>query len=95
MAATEMVMIFCYDITERGNRAQVSGILEDSGVRVQKSVFESRLTRKAADALFQRLSAFIEKGDSLRMYALSNSGLARSRIEGGAPLPEKGEFWIV
>jgi len=90
-----MLMVYCYDVVRDRVRARVAAALEHSAVRVQDSVFEARLTRAAADRLFDRVTQLIEPGDMLRMYAVSRPGLERSRSQGGAPIPEDGNFWIV
>lgn len=95
MADRPMLMVIAYDVVRTKVRTRVARLLEDHAVRVQDSVFEARLTRAAADRLFRRLGGLIEDGDSLRMYAITAAGLERSRVEGGAPLPEDGDYWIV
>ena len=95
MADRPMLMVFAYDVVRNPVRARVAALLEDSAVRVQDSVFEARLTRAAADRLFDRLSRLIEPGDLLRMYGVAAVGRERSRSAGGAPLPEDGDYWIV
>ncbi|EJW09346.1 hypothetical protein A33M_1556 [Rhodovulum sp. PH10] len=95
MADRPMLMVIAYDIVRPKVRARVADLLEEHAVRVQDSVFEARLTRAAADRLFARAKRLIEDGDSLRMYAVSSAGLERSRVAGGAPLPEDGDFWLV
>jgi CRISPR-associated protein Cas2 len=76
-------------------RARVAAVLEESAVRVQDSVFEARLGRANAEALFKRVARLLDDGDSLRMYAVSRPGLERSRTEGGAPIAEDSDFWII
>ncbi len=95
MADRPMLMVFAYDIVRSSVRARVANLLEDHAVRVQDSVFEARLTRAAADRLFDRLARLVEPGDMLRMYGIGASGRERSRSAGGAPLPEEGDYWIV
>jgi hypothetical protein len=45
--------------------------------------------------LLARLSAERLSGDSIRMYCLTEDARARSRTAGGAPIPEKSEFWLL
>ena len=63
--------------------------------RVQDSVFEARLSQEAAERLFMRVSALLEEGDLLRMYAIGAAGLERCRAHGGAPISGDGDYWIV
>ena len=95
MADRAMLMVFCYDIVSARTRARVAGLLEDQAVRVQDSVFEARLTKASADRLFETLRRQLDDGDMLRMYAVSATGLERSRAHGGAPMAEDGDYWIV
>ncbi len=90
-----MTMVFTYDIVRARTRRRVAKLLEDEAVRVQKSVFEARMSRKAAIRLFKRLTMHLDDGDSLRMYALSRTGLRHSQAYGGAPIPEDGEYWLL
>ena len=95
MSNRPMLMVFCYDISRQRVRSRVADLLEGEAVRVQESVFEARLGRVAAERLFARASALLEAGDSLRMYAVPATGLARSLAAGGAPIPEDADHWIV
>jgi CRISPR-associated protein Cas2 len=96
MADRPMLMVIAYDIVRPRTRARVADLLEDHAVRVQDSVFEARMTQKAADRLFRKIERLIDGDtDSLRMYAVTAAGLERSRAAGGAPLPEDGDYWIV
>lgn len=90
-----LTFVYCYDVESDRTRAKLARYLEARAVRVQKSVFEAQLSHAAAQALFAALVQRLDPGDSLRMYALPASSLARSRAHGGAPLPEEGAFWIL
>ncbi len=94
MSDRPMLMVIAYDIVRPRVRARVASLLEDRAVRVQDSVFEARLTEAAANRLFDKVLGQIEETDSLRMYAISTAGMQRSRVHGGAPLPEDGDYWI-
>jgi CRISPR-associated protein Cas2 len=95
MADRPMLTVYCYDIARPRTRARVASVLEDTAVRVQDSVFEVRLTRHAANRLYGRLVDLLDDGDLLRMYTISAAGLERCRAQGGAPIAEDGDFWIV
>lgn len=94
MAETEMVMVFCYDVSDSRNRRRVAGVLEERAVRVQDSVFEARMTPRRAHALFRAAAGALGDGDSLRLYAVGAAGLRVSRTVGGAPLPEDHDFHL-
>jgi len=94
MAETEMVMVFCYDVSDARARRRVSAVLEDRAVRVQDSVFEARLTPRHAHALFQAAAGELGTGDSLRLYAVTATGMRVSRAAGGAPVPEDHDLYL-
>lgn len=95
MADRVMLMVYCYDIVLAKTRARVAAQLEREAVRVQDSVFEVRLSERAADGLYRRLAGLLNEGDTLRMYAVSAAGRGRCRAHGGAPIAEDGAFWLV
>lgn len=95
MARNEFVFVICYDITRPKIRRRVAALLEDHLCRVQMSVFEGRLRRKNAEQLFEQARGILLKGDSLRMYCLSATGMEHCRVSGGAPLPERQDFWLL
>jgi len=52
MAAPERFCVICYDLSDNRERARVAKVLENHMVRVQKSVFEARMTLEAVRQLF-------------------------------------------
>lgn len=94
MARTSL-FVFCYDISDDRVRRKIAGILELHGTRVQESVFEVRASQAQAQKLLRGLALLRLAGDSLRMYCLTQDGRARSQAEGGAPMPEATEFWLL
>jgi CRISPR-associated protein Cas2 len=95
MANTEMTIVFSYDISRPRSRRRVAEMLQAKAVRVQKSVFEARMSDGAARRLFKRLAIELDDGDSLRMYGVSATGLNRSRTQGGAPILREGGYWLL
>tara|TARA_R110002020_G_scaffold327597_1_gene543531 strand:- start:792 stop:1079 length:288 start_codon:yes stop_codon:yes gene_type:complete len=95
MSEPRLTYVYCYDIDNDRVRGRFARFIERHAVRVQKSVFEARLTEAEANRLFEALSRRIDLGDALRMYCLAPAALAKCRSTGGTPLPEEGEFWIV
>lgn len=86
MARGVMLTVFSYDVVEGRRRRKIAHLLEDRATRVQKSVFETRMTKAEAEALAQRLASLLGDADSLRLYVLGADGEARSRVYGsGAP----------
>jgi CRISPR-associated endonuclease Cas2 len=95
MATRQHLMVFSYDVRKDSVRAKVSGLLEAELARVQKSVFEGRLSREESHDLARRVLALLDEGDSLRVYAVTPLGLKNSIAHGGAPLAEPHAFWIL
>jgi CRISPR-associated protein Cas2 len=95
MAGRELLMVFCYDIERDRTRARVAAALECELARVQKSVFEGRMTQSAAERLGRRLSLELGPGDSLRIYAVTPVGLKHSLAFGALPMPEQHDYWLV
>lgn len=93
--AREFLYVFCYDVESDRTRRTIARALEMLGTRVQESVFELRLSPRRAGALLGRLSRLRGPGDSLRLYCLTEDGRARSAARGGAPIPERHEFWVL
>ena len=95
MAEREMLMVFAYDVSKNSARARVADLLEAELARVQKSVFEGRMTRAAANRLGRRVMALLDDGDSLRVYAVTGVGLRYSQSFGTLPMAEPHDYWIV
>lgn len=96
MARGEMLVVMSYDVGASRARRKLAALLEAELTRVQKSVFEGRLTAARTEALRRRAAALLEPGDSLRVYSVGADGLRRSAVEGtGAPLQEAADFWVI
>lgn len=96
MSRTEMMMVFCCDITRAAIRRKVAAALEDHATRVQDSVFEARMTPGQAQRLARQLEPLLEGQDSLRLYAIPAAGRAHCAVFGKAvPLAEEQDFWLL
>ncbi|WP_413204154.1 CRISPR-associated endonuclease Cas2 [Rhodospirillum sp. A1_3_36] len=96
MSRTEMLMVFCYDIGRASTRRKVAALLEDHATRVQKSVFEARMTPRRAGGIAREAEQFLESGDSLRIYAIAADGRRHCAVHGtGAPMAEDQDFWLL
>ncbi len=81
-----------YDIVDNRRRNHVAKCLDGYGVRVQKSAFEVRLTRKLYDAMENKLSGLIDRTeDSLRIYRLSAGGTI---LSWGIGAEQQSNAWI-
>jgi CRISPR-associated protein Cas2 len=95
MSDIEHVFVFSYDIEKDSARNRVSAILEECLRRVQKSVFEGRMTQNQARRLAEQLRPWIAPKDNLRVYCLTAEGLAASVAIGVPPLPEETHFLLL
>ena len=83
-----MLVIVCYDVsteTPSGRRRlrRVAKVCESTGQRVQKSVFDCRVTLAEFELLERRLLAEIEPTqDCLRLYRLPDTRGAEVREHG-------------
>ena len=76
-----MFVAVAYDVADDRRRAEVARILGDFGTRVQRSVFECRLSAAEARTLEARLRRAIRPPrDLLRIYRLC--GTCRERVDG-------------
>lgn len=88
-----MLIIVCYDVSTenrsgRRRLRRVAKVCESTGQRVQKSVFECRVTLAEFELLERRLLAEIEPTqDCLRLYRLPDTR--------GAEVREHGNFKAV
>jgi CRISPR-associated protein Cas2 len=62
-----------YDITANGERRRVEKVLKDFGFRIQKSVFECRMDRRAKDELIRILENLNLKTGFVKIYRLEYS----------------------
>lgn len=95
MAATPMLTVFAYDITEDRRRVRVAALLEQKLTRVQDSLFEGWLTAVAARALAERASLLLDDTDSLRVYAVPRRGLRHCHSLGPLPLMAPHDYWLL
>jgi len=81
--------VAAYDIPDSRRRKKISDILEAYGIRVNYSVFEIVLKSKAQVKTLEArlLKQLNPKEDSLRIYALCETCLAKSWSLGEEPAP--------
>ena len=86
-----------YDIADGKRLARAATIVLDYGVRVQKSVYEVRLTKQSLTALQHRLARVINpEVDGVKIFPLCDNCLA-NRTSSGASLPQLPAMspWLV
>jgi CRISPR-associated protein Cas2 len=91
-----MYILVSYDIVQDKTRYKVSKLLEDFGVRIQKSVFECDLN----DLQFSKLKKGVEKlidkkADRVRYYSLCKQCVGRVVISGWGEVKEDEGFEVI
>lgn len=86
--------VFAYDIVHNTRRYRVARLLERHGLRVQKSIFEIRGTRREIVRLAAEAKRQMLPGDSLRVYRIPRASLKYCIAQGGAPIPEQNDFFL-
>lgn len=95
MREGEMLYVFCYDIEKDAARSKVADILEERLARVQKSVFEGRMSAREAERIGRQAALRLGPDDSLRIYAIGAAGFKRCLAWGPQPLPEVDDFYLL
>ena len=68
--ANKSAVVIAYDVTDNSHRTKLAQLLLGYGDRVQKSVFEARLSASEVREVLKAAAKHIDKGDSLRIYPL-------------------------
>lgn len=90
-------MIVTYDISEPSRLLRVAKVMEDFGVRVQKSVFEVEIT----GSIFEKMKARIEKEikpeiDGVKYFPLCRKCAGTLEIIGqGRYVDPDEEFYVI
>ncbi len=85
-----------YDISDGRRLNKVAAILQDYGVRIQKSVFELRLSETARREMERRLRAVIEEEeDGIKIFPLCASCEAGKQGLGAVSFPSGDSSWIL
>ncbi|MCX7689036.1 MAG: CRISPR-associated endonuclease Cas2 [Fimbriimonadales bacterium] len=83
-----------YDISADDERERVEKVLKDFGFRIQKSVFECRLTPTRLRLLIARLRAVNPQTGFVKVYRIDRQ--FRPRVIGVAPPhPDEGAAFII
>jgi CRISPR-associated protein Cas2 len=94
MARPAHIFVFSYDVVRDSARARLSTLLDEHMDRVQKSVFEARMTVEEARVLAAKATRLMGPEDSLRVWCVPEAGRRLSLAVGGQPLPEQTDFWL-
>ena len=78
-----MFIVIAYDIEDDRRRRHVATLLEEWGVRVEKSVFECLLSPADLRSVRHRIETLTESDDRVRYYAVCARCLNQSAQQGG------------
>ena len=95
MSQLPTLTVITYDVSRDGPRNKVAAMLEKTMTRVQVRVFEGYLSQADIKALATRLELELDEGDSVRIYAVTAAGRAKSLVLGQLAMSEPGDFWLV
>ena len=83
------IYLLVYDIGCDRLRERVSKTASGFGTRVQKSVFECRLTRGLKKRLWSAFGTLsLAEGDRIALYPLATSAASRKGVEADEPMSE-------
>ncbi|ADR19505.1 CRISPR-associated endonuclease Cas2 [Calditerrivibrio nitroreducens] len=92
----EKFYVISYDIADDRKRYRVDKLLKNNGMRVQKSVFECRLTDAQFLTLKMELGKIINYNtDSVRFYYLCKHCVDMIEYIGNSVFLEKNDFLII
>lgn len=70
----KVLVLIIYDIIDNAKRVKFAKFLQGYGVRVQKSAFEAKITKKKYEKLLSQIPFYIGKDDNVRVYRIHGQG---------------------
>ncbi len=89
-----MLYVAVYDVSSNSRRTRLAKHLLDYGDRVQKSVFDLRLSERELQHVLAKSGKIIGAEDRLRVYMLC-AACAERIVSLGPPLPEEEAKCII
>lgn len=91
-----MFWLVCYDIADARRLRRVARVMQGVGERVQRSVFECRLSERERLSLEKRVRALLHpQADTVRFYPLCERCRAARTACGKDVVCDEPEVWIV
>ena len=84
-----------YDISSNDERVKVARVLKGYGFRIQKSVFECRLSRSGREKMIKELEGLGIKTGSIKIYRLEYSWKAPIIGKQGQQKPDEDSIFFV
>jgi len=91
-----MKYVVCFDISDDKKRKIVSEMLEEFGIRVQRSVFEIEINKTSLKKLLSKIKKNIDKFDSVRFYSMHSDTIKKSIYlgVGSEPFDEEDVYYF-
>ena len=70
----KVFVLVIYDIIDNKRRQKLSKLLEGYGTRIQRSAFETMITKSKYNKLINILGKFASSEDSIRVYKIIGKG---------------------
>ena len=90
-----MKWLVCFDISDDKKRDNIASMLEEYGIRVQRSVFEIEINKTNLKKLTEKIKRLIKKEDSIRFYFMQNDTIIKSFYFGFGSKPFFGEDIVI
>jgi len=91
-----MIYMVCYDISDAKRLRRTAKILEDFGIRVQKSFFQCEIGKAKMDEIYAKILKVInKKKDSFFVYPLCEDCSSRAIADGNGSLIRLEDFEIL
>jgi len=74
----KVFILIIYDIVSNQKRLKLAKLLQGYGFRIQKSAFEATITKKKYKELLEKLPAYVERDDSIKVYKIIGKGQVTS-----------------
>lgn len=74
----KVFILIIYDIVSNKRRLKLAKLLQGYGFRIQKSAFEATITKKKYKELLERLPAYVDRDDSIKVYKIIGKGQVTS-----------------
>jgi CRISPR-associated protein Cas2 len=90
-----MLVLIAYDIANDKRLRRVAQLMESYGARVQRSVFECRITQNQLDELIEKVKAMIKRReDRVHIYRLCETCQERFADYGCGHLSQDARTWV-
>jgi len=87
-----MKWLVCFDIKDDKKRRLIANMLEEYGIRVQRSVFEIEISKSKLNKSYNKMKQLVDKKeDSIRFYSLNFDTIKKSLWLGFGSEPFLGE----